>query len=117
MTNPQSPICNSPASKRLEALVTKLRACTLCPKMHRPAVSGGAVVSRVMSVGQAPGVKEPVLGRPFAWTAGKTLYGWFTAACGWSEADFRARIYIPRSCCRSASSRSCSSSNLKNSPM
>ena len=91
MTNPQSPICNSPASKRLEALVTKLRACTLCPKMHRPAVSGGAVVSRVMSVGQAPGVKEPVLGRPFAWTAGKTLYGWFTAACGWSEADFRAR--------------------------
>ena len=40
-----------------------------------------------MSVGQAPGVKEPVLGRPFAWTAGKTLFGWFAAACGWSEAD------------------------------
>ena len=98
MTNPQSPICNSPASKRLEALVTKLRACTLCPKMHRPAVSGGAVVSRVMSVGQAPGVKEPVLGRPFAWTAGKTLYGWFTAACGWSEEDFRARIYMAAVC-------------------
>ena len=66
--------------------------------MHRPAVSGGAVVSRVMSVGQAPGVKEPVLGRPFAWTAGKTLYGWFTAACGWSEADFRARIYMAAVC-------------------
>src|SRR5258705_12106954 len=79
---------------RLEALVAKLRACTLCPNMHRPAVSGGAVFSRVMSVGQAPGVKEPILGRPFAWTAGKTLYGWFTRASGWTEDDLRHRIYI-----------------------
>jgi uracil-DNA glycosylase len=80
--------------QKLERLVTALRACTLCPKMHRPAVSGGAVLSRVMSVGQAPGVKEPVMGRPFAWTAGKTLFKWFTSACGWSEADFRSRIYM-----------------------
>ena len=83
---------------RLDALVTKLRACTLCPKMHRPAVSGGAVVSRVMSVGQAPGVKEPVAGRPFAWTAGRTLFRWFTEACGWSEAEFRERIYMAAVC-------------------
>ena len=80
--------------QRLDELVASLRACTLCPKMHRPAVSGGAVVSRVMSVGQAPGVKEPVLGRPFAWTAGKTLFRWFADACGWSEDDFRTRIYM-----------------------
>lgn len=66
--------------------------------MHRPAVSGGAVMSRVMSIGQAPGVKEPILGLPFAWTAGKTLYGWFTAACGWSEEDFRSRIYMAAVC-------------------
>lgn len=62
--------------------------------MHRPAVSGGPVVSRIMSIGQAPGTKEPVLGRPFAWTAGKTLFRWFTDACGWTEADFRSRIYM-----------------------
>jgi uracil-DNA glycosylase len=62
--------------------------------MHRPAVSGGAVVSKIMSVGQAPGTKEPVVGRPFAWTAGKTLFGWFERACGWSEADFRERVYM-----------------------
>jgi uracil-DNA glycosylase len=80
--------------EKLERLVAALRGCTLCPKMHRPAVSGGAVLSRVMSVGQAPGVKEPILGRPFAWTAGKTLFKWFAAACGWSEADFRSRIYM-----------------------
>src|SRR4026209_2895427 len=88
-TDPQS---------QLQQLVTRLRACTLCPKMHRPAVSGGAVWSRVISVGQAPGTKEPVLGRPFAWTAGKTLFGWFQRACGMSEAEFRARIYMAAVC-------------------
>lgn len=84
--------------RSLDDHVARLRACTLCPKMHRPAVSGGAVVSRVISVGQAPGTKEPVLGRPFAWTAGKTLFGWFHRACGMSEAEFRATIYMAAVC-------------------
>ena len=82
----------------LDRHVAALRACALCPRMHRPAVSGGAVVSRVMSVGQAPGVKEPVLGRPFAWTAGRTLFGWFQRACGMTEAEFRATIYMAAVC-------------------
>ena len=86
------------AQRQLDALVTRLRACTICPKMHRPAVSGGAVRSRVISVGQAPGTKEPVLGRPFAWTAGKTLFGWFHRACGMSEAEFRDKIYMAAVC-------------------
>jgi uracil-DNA glycosylase len=99
MANPSPAIFNTAsATHRLDAHVTTLRACTLCPGMQRPAVSGGPVVSRVMSVGQAPGVKEPILGRPFAWTAGKTLYGWFTRACGWTEADFRGRIYMAAVC-------------------
>lgn len=34
------------------------------------------------------------MGRPFAWTAGKTLFGWFQRACGWSEAEFRSRVYM-----------------------
>lgn len=83
---------------QLDGHVTRLRACAICPKMHRPAVSGGAVLSRVISVGQAPGAKEPVLGRPFAWTAGKTLFGWFQRACGMSEAEFRAKIYMAAVC-------------------
>ena len=66
--------------------------------MHRPAVSGGPVWSRVITVGQAPGTKEPVLGRPFAWTAGKTLFGWFQRACGMTEAEFRASIYMAAVC-------------------
>ena len=88
----------SATQRQLDDLVARLRVCTLCPQMHRPAVSGGAVVSRVISVGQAPGTKEPVLGRPFAWTAGKTLFGWFHRACGMSEAEFRATIYMAAVC-------------------
>lgn len=61
-------------------------------------ISGGAVVSRVMLVGQAPGVKEPALQRPFAWTAGKTLFRWFEETCGINEAAFRERIYISAVC-------------------
>ena len=66
--------------------------------MHPPVVSGGAVVSRVILVGQAPGDKEPIMGRPFAWTAGKTLFRWFQEAAGMDEAQFRASIYMAAVC-------------------
>ena len=49
-------------------------------------------------VGQAPGDKEPKLGRPFAWTAGKTLFKWFNAALGWTEDEVRDRIYFAAVC-------------------
>jgi len=84
--------------RELEAHVAALRACERCPAMHKPVVSGGAVVSKVLLVGQAPGVKEPVLGRPFAWTAGKTLFRWFSEQCGVAEADFRASVYMAAAC-------------------
>ena len=82
----------------LQEHVSKLRACTRCPKMRRPAVSGGPIVSRVVTLGQAPGSKEPVLGRPFAWTAGKTLFSWFQRACGMTELEFRTSIYMAAVC-------------------
>ena len=50
-----------------------LRACRLCPGMQSSPVTGQAVYSRVMLVGQAPGDKEPIMQKPFAWTAGKTF--------------------------------------------
>jgi uracil-DNA glycosylase len=78
--------------------VKRLRACRLCPGMHTPVVSGGAVVSKVMLVGQAPGDKEPIMGRPFAWTAGKTLFRWFHEAAGMSEEKFRNSIYMAAVC-------------------
>jgi uracil-DNA glycosylase len=82
----------------LDAHVHRLRACRLCPQMHKPVVSGGPVVSPVVLVGQAPGDKEPVLGRPFAWTAGKTLFRWFNDAAGMTEETFRATIYMAAVC-------------------
>ena len=66
--------------------------------MHKPVVSGGPVVSKVLLVGQAPGVKEPILGRPFAWTAGKTLFRWFSEQCGVDETAFRKSVYMAAVC-------------------
>jgi uracil-DNA glycosylase len=66
--------------------------------MHKPVVNSRPVVSRVMLIGQAPGDKEPVLGRPFAWTAGKTLFKWFAGSLGWSEDQVRDRIYFAAVC-------------------
>ena len=91
-------MASASGQRRLDRLVAELRACERCPKMQRPAVSGGAVLSRVIAVGQAPGSKEPILGRPFAWTAGKTLFGWFARACGMTEAEYRASIYMAAVC-------------------
>ncbi|HMJ90145.1 MAG TPA: uracil-DNA glycosylase family protein [Candidatus Acidoferrum sp.] len=84
--------------RRLTRHVRELLACDRCPNMHKPVVSGGAVVSRVILVGQAPGDKEPVFGRPFAWTAGKTLFKWFEEFSGITESEFRARIYMAAAC-------------------
>jgi len=66
--------------------------------MIPPPVSGGPVLSPVRLGGQAPGVKEPVLGRPFAWTAGRTLFGWFQEFCGWDETQVRSLIYFAAVC-------------------
>lgn len=62
--------------------------------MIGPVVHGPANVSRVMLIGQAPGPREGELGRPFAWTAGRTLFRWFETATGVDEASFRAGVYI-----------------------
>ena len=65
--------------------------------MHPPSIVGSAVLSGLLLVGQAPGDKEPALGRPFAWTAGKQLFKWF-AGLGLPEAEFRQRVYMAAVC-------------------
>lgn len=78
----------------LRLLHEKLDACVACPNMIRPVVHGPAIASRVYAIGQAPGPHEGKFGRPFAWTAGKTLFGWFEKAFGIDEATYRARVYL-----------------------
>ncbi|MBI3185446.1 MAG: uracil-DNA glycosylase family protein [Myxococcales bacterium] len=68
--------------------------CRLCPGVLGPVVHGEAVTSRVLLVGQAPGPREGTFGRPFAWTAGKTMFRWFERALGAGEEEFRSRVYI-----------------------
>ena len=82
----------------LRAHVEELRACRKCARMESAPVSGGPVKSEIILVGQAPGTHEPELGRPFAWTAGKTLFRWFEQACGFGEDIFRANIYMAAVC-------------------
>jgi uracil-DNA glycosylase len=66
--------------------------------MHKPVVIGRPVAGRILLVGQAPGIKEPGLGQPFAWTAGKTLFRWIESALGWDEETARNRIYFAAVC-------------------
>lgn len=82
----------------LEQHVARLLQCRRCPRMLPPPVSGGPVLSKVMLIGQAPGVKEPLLGKPFAWTAGRTLFGWFQQFCHLSEEQVRSEIYFAAVC-------------------
>ena len=74
-----------------------LSQCRLCPKMVPPVITGQPVASEILLVGQAPGDREGELGRPFAWTAGKTLFKWF-GSIGVNEADFRRQVYMAAVC-------------------
>lgn len=85
-------------SAAIEKHLRELSRCQKCPKMHKPVVVGRPVSSPIILVGQAPGDKEPVLGRPFAWTAGKTLFRWLDGALGWNEDEARNLIYFAAVC-------------------
>ena len=74
-----------------------LAHCRRCPRMQSTPVMGNPVVSRVMLVGQAPGPKEPAIGKPFAWTAGRMLFKWF-GGIGLDEEAFRGRVYMAAVC-------------------
>jgi uracil-DNA glycosylase len=67
---------------------------TFQPDGFGPPVHGAAVDTRLFLIGQAPGPHEARFGRPFAWTAGKTLFRWLEAATGAGEERVRERVYI-----------------------
>ena len=87
-----------PRQIQLDRHVARLLRCRRCPRMKSWPVSGGAILSDVMLVGQAPGPREPVLKRPFAHTAGKTLFRWFEQFCGINEAAVRSTAYFAAVC-------------------
>jgi uracil-DNA glycosylase len=77
----------------LEAVQRDIRELRL-PGFAGPPVHGPAVLSRIFLLGQAPGPHEARFGRPFAWTAGKTLFAWMGRSFGATEETFRERVYM-----------------------
>ena len=81
----------------LDALHTQLRPCRLCLDAGYwiapgPVFSSGPA-PRVMLIGQAPGITEGQVKRPFNAGSGKRLFKWLAEA-GWDEAEFRATAYM-----------------------
>lgn len=74
-----------------------LSQCRACPAMMPPVIIGQAVSSEILLIGQAPGDKEGLLQRPFAWTAGRTLFNWFESI-GVDEPAFRRQVYMSAVC-------------------
>ncbi len=91
-------LLNKCITRKITAHVKALGGCRRCPQMYPPPVSGAAVASKILLIGQAPGDKEPKLGRPFAWTAGKNLFSWFNHAAGINEEQFRSAVYMAAVC-------------------
>lgn len=75
----------------------QLSQCTLCPEMQGPPVFGEPNATKVLLIGQAPGFKEIEVHKPFAWTAGKTLFGWFQQI-HIDEQQFRQSVYMSAIC-------------------
>ncbi|MEG3592125.1 MAG: uracil-DNA glycosylase family protein [Pseudomonadota bacterium] len=65
--------------------------------MIGPVIVGSPIISKILLVGQAPGIKEGEFKKPFAWTAGKTLFKWFSSI-GLSEEEFRSYVYMAAVC-------------------
>ncbi len=71
-----------------------LFACRACPNVFGEPVTGAVSGAQVMLVGQAPGPHELVDRRPFAFTAGRRMFGWFRDALGVDEEILRERVHI-----------------------
>lgn len=83
--------------EQLAQLQNKLKQCRQCIQMQGTPVTGQVVLSPVMLIGQAPGNKEIEVHRPFAWTAGKTLFNWFSQI-DVDEPTFRQNVYMSAVC-------------------
>jgi uracil-DNA glycosylase len=65
--------------------------------MIGPVIIGDPATSKIMQIGQAPGIHEGRVGKPFGWTAGKTLFKWYQSI-GIDEDVFRKQVYIAAVC-------------------
>jgi uracil-DNA glycosylase len=87
----------TPNELELGRLHQEMRTCQKCLDAGHGitpgAVFSGPASARVMIIGQAPGITECQVKRPFNGTSGTRLFRWLAEA-GWEEADFRACHYM-----------------------
>jgi len=88
---------NDRAYSSLEELKQVMKACRLCLEagyeIYPPAVISGPVTARMMTIGQAPGITEMEVGRPFNAGSGTRLFSWLEEA-GIEEDWFRSTQYM-----------------------
>jgi len=81
----------------LADLHREMRACRRCLEAGYPivanAVFSGPETAAVMVVGQAPGITEAQVTRPFNASSGRRLFRWLVEA-GWEEDFFRTTQYL-----------------------
>lgn len=80
--------------RQIKKIQRQIDACRKCPTVCGTPVHGPPIVSKIYLLGQAPGVHEATFGRPFAYTAGKTLFRWIADHTGVQEDHFRNHVYI-----------------------
>ncbi len=75
-----------------------LAGCRLCEKMQGPVIIGSLEKkTKIISIGQAPGIHEKEKMMPFSYTAGKTLFKWLNQA-GIEETEFRKNVNMSAVC-------------------
>jgi len=83
--------------KKFSHLQAEMRACKLCLDaghwVQPPAVTQGSQSARLTTIGQAPGITEVEVGRPFNAGSGKRLFEWLGRA-GIDEDWFRSTQYM-----------------------
>lgn len=80
--------------RQLKKIQRQIEACRKCSQVCGTPVHGPPVVSKIFLLGQAPGIHEATFGRPFAYTAGKTLFRWISDHTGVQEDHFRDHVYM-----------------------
>lgn len=81
-------------NRKIAEIQANIRKCRACSNVVGPPVHGSPIASRLFLLGQAPGPREASYGKPFAYTAGRTLFRWFNEAGGVDEEQFRENVYM-----------------------
>ncbi len=73
LDRPVAPVPHDPTLPSLRAAVKRCRACDLWEEATQAVMGEGAAKARLMLVGEQPGDREDIEGRPFVGPAGRVL--------------------------------------------